>query len=222
MQVIKKDGNVEQYNTDKIISAVGKAAERAMYTLTNEDKTNICNGVMKIINEHNYYNEEYDEQVIPVRDMHVIVEKVLLDIVPKVGECYRQYRNYKQDFVHMLDEVYTKEQELRYIGDVSNANTDSTMVSTQRSLTYGLFSKEMYKHFFMTIEEIQATKDGYIYIHDMNARRDSINCCLFRMADVLSGGFEMGNIWYNEPKTLDVAMDVIGDVTFGASAQQYG
>ena len=133
-----------------------------------------------------------------------------------------QYRNYKQDFVKMLDEVYTREQELRYVGDVSNANTDSTMVSTQRSLTYGLFSKEMYKHFFMTKEELQATNDGYLYIHDMSARRDSINCCLFDMSNVLSNGFEMGNIWYNEPKTLDVGFDVIGDVTFGASAQQYG
>lgn len=222
MQVIKKDGNYEQYNEIKIISAVSKAAERAMYTLTEDDKYNICHDVLEVINKHNYYNEELNECTIPVRDMHVIVEKVLLELIPNVGECYRQYRNYKQDFVHMLDEVYTKEQELRYIGDVSNANTDSTMVSTQRSLTYGLFSKEMYKHFFMTKEEIQATKDGYFYIHDMNARRDSINCCLFDMSNVISGGFEMGNIWYNEPKTLDVTMDVIGDVTFGASAQQYG
>ena len=50
--------------------------------------------------------------------MHVIVEKVLMELVPKVGECYRQYRNYKQDFVKMLDEVYIKEQEQRYVGDV--------------------------------------------------------------------------------------------------------
>ena len=56
----------------------------------------------------------------------------------------------------------------------------------------------------------------------MKDRLDGINCCLFDMANVLKGGFEMGNIWYNEPNTLDVAFDVIGDITFGASAQQYG
>ena len=37
-----------------------------------------------------------------------------------------------------------------------------------------------------------------------------MNCCLFDVAAVLSGGFEMGNVWYNEPKTLDTAFDVIG------------
>ena len=122
----------------------------------------------------------------------------------------------------MLDTVYTKEQEQRYIGDVSNANTDSTMVSTQRSLSYGLLSKELYKHFFLTKDELQASNDGYIYIHDMKDRRDTMNCCLYDMSNVLSGGFEMGNLWYTEPKTLDVAFDVISDITMSAAAQQYG
>ena len=42
------------------------------------------------------------------------------------------------------------------------------------------------------------------------------------MKEVLEGGFEMGNIWYNEPKTLDVAFDVIGDIVLSAASQQYG
>ena len=74
----------------------------------------------------------------------------------------------------------------------------------------------------MTTEEIQACRDGYIYVHDMSARRDTMNCCLFDVSSVLTGGFEMGNIWYNEPKTLDVAFDVIGDIVLSAASQQYG
>ena len=56
----------------------------------------------------------------------------------------------------------------------------------------------------------------------MSARRDTMNCCLFDIANVLKGGFEMGNLWYNEPKSLRVAFDVIGDVTMAAAGQQYG
>ena len=222
MKVIKKDGTLSDYNEQKIINACNLAANRALVTLTEEDFAQICNRVLEVIDEENYYEDDYQEEIIPVEDMHVIVEKVLIELFHPVGESYRQYRNYKQDFVKMLDEVYTKEQEQRYVGDVSNANTDSTMVSTQRSLSYGLLSKELYKHFFLTKEELQASNDGYIYIHDMKDRRDAINCCLFNMPNVLNGGFEMGNLWYNEPNTLDTAFDVIGDVTFGASAQQYG
>ena len=32
----------------------------------------------------------------------------------------------------------------------------------------------------------------------------------------------MGNLWYNEPKTLNVAFDVIGDIVLSAASQQYG
>ena len=74
----------------------------------------------------------------------------------------------------------------------------------------------------MTVEELQACRDGYLYIHDMSARRDTMNCCLFDVKTVLTGGFEMGNLWYNEPKTLDVAFDVIGDIVLSAASQQYG
>ena len=42
------------------------------------------------------------------------------------------------------------------------------------------------------------------------------------MGHVIKDGFEMGNIWYNEPKTLDVMFDVMSDVTIGAAACQYG
>lgn len=222
MKVIKKDGTLEKYNEQKIINACGLAAQRALITLKDDDYTKICERVFEIINEEDYYNDECGCELIPVEDMHSIVENVLMELFPSVGERYIQYRNYKQDFVKMLDTVYTKEQEQRYIGDVSNANTDSTMVSTQRSLSYGLLSKELYKHFFLTKDELQASNDGYIYIHDMKDRRDAINCCLCDISNILKGGFEMGNIWYNEPNTLNTAFDVIGDITFGASAQQYG
>lgn len=112
----------------------------------------------------------------------------------------------------MLDEVYKKSQSIMYIGDKENSNTDSALVSTKRSLIFNELNKELYKKFFLTVEELQAIREGYIYIHDMSARRDTMNCCLFDVKSVLTGGFEMGNLWYNEPKTLDTAFDVIGDI----------
>ena len=45
MKVIKKDGTKEPFNSQKIINAVEKSAERAMYHLTDDDKINILNFV---------------------------------------------------------------------------------------------------------------------------------------------------------------------------------
>ena len=215
--ILKKNGNAEKYNEDKIKTACLKSADRAMIELSDNDLCIICNEVKtKILNK--YAIGSY----IPVNDMHAFVENTLVELYPPVGNAYRQYRNYKIDFVNILDEVYKKSQALNYIGDVSNANTDSTMVSTQRSLIYGHLSKELYKKFFLNSSELQAIEDGYIYIHDMKDRLQSINCCLWDIKSVLKGGFEMGNVWYNEPKTLDVAFDVISDITISAASNQYG
>lgn len=217
IKVIKKDGTLENFDEQKIINACYKASRRALDNLTDNDYLKVCNEVSDCI-----LSREYEDDCVPVEDIHSMVEATLLELYPKSGESYRQYRNYKKDFVHMMDDVYTKSQGIRYIGDVSNANTDSTMISTQRSLIYGELNKNLYDKFFLTVEEKQAARDGYIYIHDKKDRLDSINCCLFDMANVLKGGFEMGNQWYTEPKSLDVAFDVISDITMSAASQQYG
>ena len=213
--VIKKDGSREAFNVQKVIDAVGKSAYRALTKFTEEEKRHICEYVIEKV-------EELETNEVPIPVMHNIVESALEQVKPIVAKSYRDYRNYKQDFVRMLDDVYKKSQSIMYIGDKENANTDSALVSTKRSLIFNQLNKELYQKFFMTTEEIQACRDGYLYVHDMSARRDTMNCCLFDVQSVLSGGFEMGNIWYNEPKTLDVAFDVIGDIVLSAASQQYG
>ena len=215
VMVIKKDGSREAFNVQKVVDAVGKSAYRALTEFTDEEKQQICKYVVDKV-------DELGRKEIPIPIMHNIVESALEQVKPIVAKSYRDYRNYKQDFVRMLDDVYKKSQSIMYVGDKENANTDSALVSTKRSLIFNQFNKELYQKFFMTTEEIQACRDGYIYVHDMSARRDTMNCCLFDVQNVLSGGFEMGNIWYNEPKTLDVAFDVIGDIVLSAASQQYG
>lgn len=215
--VIKKDGTIEPYNEQKIIDACNKAARRAMYELSDNDYAQILNDVLAKIDES--YDEDTD---IEIYDMHNIVESVLEEDFPTVAKMYKEYRNYKKDFVHMMDKVYERSQSIRYIGDKSNANTDSALVATKRSLIYNELSGELYKKFFLTHDEKQAAKDGYIYIHDRSARLDTFNCDLFRVGKVMKGGFEMGNIWYNEPNYLDTAFDVMGDIILSTAAQQYG
>ena len=215
IKVVKKDGTKEEFNVQKVVVAVNKSAYRALVKFTDEELDFICKFVEDKVCEMNI-------EEVQIAQMHNIVEGALDRVNPAVAKSYRDYRNYKQDFVRMLDEVYKKSQSIMYIGDKENSNTDSALVSTKRSLIFNELNKELYKKFFLTVEEIQAIRDGYIYIHDMSARRDTMNCCLFDVKNVLTGGFEMGNLWYNEPKTLDTAFDVIGDIVLSAASQQYG
>ena len=169
VQVIKKDGSREVFNVQKVIIAIKKSAYRALTEFSDEEKRRICQTVVDRVNE-------MGKTEVPISIMHNIVESALEDVKPIVAKSYRDYRNYKQDFVRMMDDVYKKSQSIMYIGDKENSNTDSALVATKRSLTLNQLNKELYQKFFMTTEEIQACREGYIYVHDMSARRDTMNC----------------------------------------------
>lgn len=213
MQVIKKDGTIEEFDKEKIINAVKKSASRCTSIMLSYDYD-------KLIELVNDYLLGYS--IVKVAIIHDAVIKALYKINSEVAETYSHYHNYKTDFVKILDETYKASQAIRYIGDKENSNTDSALVATKRCLIFNELNKRLYRKFFMRHDELEACKDGYIYIHDQSARLDTINCCLFDVASVMHGGFEMGNIHYNEPKTLDTAFDVLGDIILSCASQQYG
>ena len=214
LKIVKRNGYIEDFDPIRIKDAVISSAERVMVNLTDEALDEVVSIVRKLL---------CTQTTNPtVEQVHSCVEAALEQVNPLVAKSYREYRDYKNDIVHILDKVYKKAQVITYIGDKDCANMDSALVTTQRCLIYNSLNKELYKKFFLTALEIEACKDGYIYIHDMSARRDTMNCCLFDMAAVLKDGFEMSNIWYTEPKTLQTAFNVMGDVIINTTAMQYG
>lgn len=215
IKIIKKDNRLEDFDAKKIINAVSKSAERVLIDLKEQDFDILVKDIVDIIKSKNISK-------INITQMHNIVETALEKNFKDVAKSYKDYRNYKKDFVLMLDNVYKKSQSIMYFGDKENSNLDSSLVSTKRSLIFNELNKELYKKFFLNKKELQALNDGYIYIHDMSSRRDTINCCVFDIETVMNNGFEMGNIWYNEPSTLDSAFDVIGDIVLSTAGQQYG
>ena len=212
--VKKKDGREVPFDPNKIISAVTKSAERVMVTFTDKDHNKIIQLIQSRLS--NTY------QSVDVPTMHKLVEMALDEVNPSVAQSYRSYRNYKQNFVGIVDKVHRDMNAVAYRGDKSNSNTDSKLVTTQRSIGYGKLNDELYKQFFLNPEERQAAKDGYIYIHDRSARLDTMNCVLLDIKAIFEGGFEMGNLPYTDPHTVDVACDVLGDVIMAAASSQYG
>ena len=171
-KVVKKDGNLQAYDFNKIIIAINKSATRVNYSFTKFELNEIKSIIESILTE---YILENDTKEIPIMVMHSTVEKALTKVVPEVANSYKEYRNYKVDFIRMLDKAYTEAQRIQYHGDKENSNSDSTLVSTKRCLTFGIFNKELYKKFFLTKEEIQAIKDGACIVTDTQMAKAGIN-----------------------------------------------
>lgn len=213
VQVLKKNGMLQEFDENKIKKAIEKSATRVVIELTEAQKDQVCKQVK---------NSLLHTEVVPVYTLHNLVETALDTVEPRVAKSYREYRDNKASFARMLDKVYNKKLSLSFIGDRSNANADSAIVTTQRAIVYNELNSELYKKFFLTVEEEKAMSEGYIYIHDRGSRLDSFNCCLADVKEILTNGFEMGNLHYNEPKTLDVAFDLIGDIIMNMASCQYG
>lgn len=218
-----KHGNIEPFNSDEILKAAGLSAERVMYKLSKAEKDMLIDHVLSMIALR-------DSNVIESSEMHIIVENALRKVQPIVADSYCRFRDNKKEWQEMLTECIAEANSIQFGSGTEaekndNANADRTLVSTKRCSIFNVFNKKLFIMFFLTEKEKQACRDGYIYVHDMSARRDTMNCCLFDLAAVLDGGFyssSNGGLFYNEPKSLDVFFDVTGDVILSAASQQYG
>lgn len=215
LEVIKKDGTHEGWDWDKIEVAIHKAAQRANATYSEYDIGKIRGYIESLV----YSN--YDE--VPTEKLHAIVIEALCKYLPKIGESYKEFRDYKNTYAKAFEAVKNEADTVLLLGDRENANFDSSLISTKGSLIKGYLTKELFKQFYLSKEEKELVKRGDIYIHDLRDMIfNSFNCCLFDIGNVLKGGFEMSNVKYTEPTSVLSALQVIGDITLVATAQQFG
>lgn len=227
MKIRKKSGTLENYSADKILSAVNKSAARAREsgTLTEEEATTLITLIESDL------VKKVDDKFIPTASMHRLIEKYLDKVAPDVGKAYTNYHSFRMGQAESWEQIMGQCTTL--IGNDKddetmtqknqNANADSTLSSTQKCFFADYTAEQYYERFFLTKEERQIAKDGYLYWHDKNGRIIyPLNCCLWRMGYVLEHGFQMNGIWYNSPKSLDTAFDVLGDLTLMSASQQYG
>lgn len=213
MQIIKKDGLYEDWDNEKIISAVLKASERVNCPISYTQASQIAEKCKtKVVS---------DTRTLK---LHSIVINTLDEMgYSEIANAYQEYRDYKNTYAKSWEQLKHDADTIIFLGDRENANFDSSLVSTKGSLVKGSLTKELYQQFYLSNTEKFLTKRGDIYIHDL---RDmifgSVNCCLFDIGNVLKDGFEMSGVKYTEPKSASAALSVIGDITLVATAQQFG
>lgn len=215
LAVIKKDNTIEDFKSEKIIDAVKKAAFRCDKLIESDRLQRIADEVRSRLD---------GQSQVTVAELHELVIAVLAFLQYKqVAEAYAEYRYYKTTYAKTFEQLRQDADDVLRLGDRENANYDSSLVSTKGSLIKGYLTKSLYKQFYLSGKEKELIERGDIYIHDL---RDMIlgciNCCLFDIGHVLKGGFEMSNVQYSEPKTVLSALQVIGDITLVATAQQFG
>lgn len=222
LKVMKKDGHIEVFDTKKIQEAILASARKI---LSNEEEYDMQQKALIIANEvARFLNSTEDENaVIMTSKIHNVVLEILSKEWEVVGASYGMYRNYRKQMAKTFLKSYEESETVLHDGDKENANKDSDLNSTKQALIANNNMRGYMKTFEMDKDWIEAHKQGWIHIHDLAERYlRQQNCCLFNMAGLLDGGFQLNGTVYAEPKHFDSAINVVGDVTLFASAQQYG
>ena len=217
-QLIKRDNGIVYYgnNSTWVKALIRKAADKVLYPISDEEVEEI-NG--KFYQELSALGERTNKTVFQNNEWRECI-KTAMTLYPEV--CNAFLFAHKEENADIYEEICSQMKNIIIDGDRSNGSVDSSLVSSKRALIVDAVEKITYKNYHLTPAQREALENGYIYVHDMGHRRDSINCCLFDMEEVLDNGFEMGEMWYDEPATLSEAFDVIASVSINAAAQIYG
>ena len=212
IKLIKRDGNALYYSHAWVRKLIKTAADKVLVELDDEY-------VEKLEYSFGVELQNLQKDVVPYGEWRQCMKKALTEEPEVLNAFLASHREESADYSEQICDEMKK---IVIDGDRSNGSVDSSLTSSKRALIVDAVEKITYQNYHLTEEQKRAFDDGYIYIHDMGHRRDSINCCLFDMRTVLEGGFEMGEMWYDEPASLKEAFDVIASVSLNAAAQIYG
>jgi ribonucleoside-triphosphate reductase len=217
MQIIKRDGRKQKFNSDKIINAIQSAFEQVDGEITKFaiDKAK----------EISKYVESLDKK-LSVEEIQDIVENKLMASsrkdVAKAYILYRQERTLAREntidkvvdgIVNQTDDYWMNE----------NSNKDATLAVTMRDYVAGAVSTDKSKRFYLPKDVVEAHNQGIIHFHDMDYFMQPIyNCCLINLEDMLQNGTVISGTKIDKPHKFSTACTIATQAIAQVASSQYG
>lgn len=211
MKVLKRCGNLEDFNKQKIVEAILKAG-------------NIGARLAEIIADSIEQNKIYDK--ISVEEIQDEVEKALMGIDKELAKKYIRYR-YKRELIRendtfresILDIVSNKNE---YVNG-ENSNKNPKVASTQRDYLAGEVSKDLSQKLLLSKEVVTADKEGILHFHDKDYFLQKIhNCCLVNLEDMLNNGTVISGTKIDKPSSFSTACNIATQIMAQVASNQYG
>lgn len=219
MQVVKRDGNLVNYDRNKIIVAIRKA------NIEVDDAEKISMGDIEGIVAA--IESRMKDETIQVEEIQDIIEQKLMAAGKFVlAKTYIVYR-YSRELVRKSNTTDNSIMSLirNNNKDVmeENSNKNAVIASTQRDLIAGEVSKDLTKRMLLPEKIAKAHEEGVLHFHDSDYFLQSIfNCCLINLGDMLENGTVMNGKLIESPKSFQVACTVMTQIISAVASSQYG
>lgn len=216
MLVSKRNGNLVNFNKNKIIIAIQKAM---LEVNINTDK---AYDITKIV-----CDKIKDRSEISIEEIQDVIESTLMENnYPTVAKAYILYRDERKRAreSHPLDESVLGLLNLtnNEVMD-ENSNKNATLVSTQRDLIAGEISKHIAKTKMIPKDIVNAHEKGVIHIHDLDYYAQSLtNCELVPLDDIFEKGTVINKKLIRTPKSLKTASTLATQIATKISSYTYG
>ena len=185
-KVIKRDGRVVDFDQERIINAIFKAAK----AVGGEDRRQACelsNQVVAIL------EQKFTTQMPTVEDIQDVVEKVLIENGhAKTAKAYIVYRRQQEEKREFRDLLVNAERMIdEYVNDQNwKVNENSNMNYSLQGLNNHVISAVTSRYWLEKIyppEIAEAHKNGDLHIHDLSLLAPY--CCGWNLPDLLLRGF---------------------------------
>ena len=218
MKIVKRNGQIVNYDRNKISIAINKANNEV-----RESERLPIEKIEEIIS----YIESLGKKRMLVEDIQDIIETKIMEFGKyELTKTYIVYR-YTRELVRKKNT--TDESILGLIkrtnNDLLNANPfkDAVLASSQRDLIAGEVSKDLTKRMLLPPNIAKAHEDGVLYFHDSEYFLQSIfNSSIVNIKDMLDNGTMMNKKMIERPKSFQVACNITTQIMACVASNQYG
>ena len=219
MKIVKRDGSIVDYDSEKIRIAIKKANNEVSKKEKASDEE-----IEEIINQI----EDLKKNRMLVEDIQDMIEEKLMEVGKyTLAKKYITYR-YTRSLVR---EANTTDQSIKELiegendyWNNENSNKNAKVVTTQRDYLAGITSTDITRRFLLPEDVVKAHDEGIIHFHDADyfAQNALHNCDLLNLEDMLQNGTNINGVLIEKPHRFLTAMTIATQIITAASSSQYG
>ena len=221
MNIIKRDGSQDLFDSAKIAAAIRKANN----TVDDADKLTEAR-IDRIAAQIEEFALAHD-RALGVEEIQDIVETKIQEAgAHLVAKNYIKYR-FVQDIKRRNNttdgEILTLINCTNEEAKQENANKNPVVNATQRDYMAGAVSKDITKRILLPPDIVEAHEQGMIHFHDMDYYAQRMhNCDLVNLEDMLQNGTVISGTQISRPHSFSTACNIATQIIAQVASNQYG
>ena len=221
MKIIKRSGEEQIFDINKIVNAVTKA------NLSVDEKLRLTDEQINTISQNVEAHCKKTRRTETVEEVQDLVENQIMQ--QGAFQVARNYITYRYQRALARKNNSTDKQILSLIDcnneevKQENSNKNPTINSVQRDYMAGEVSKDLCERFLVPEEVWKAHKEGLIHFHDADYFAQRMhNCDLVNLEDMLQNGTVISGTMIERPHSFSTACNIATQIIAQVASNQYG